>query len=180
MPPRRTGALHAHRWSQPATIYFVTCCTQFRSEGLTTARVSVAIGHTIAEMDQRGDTQTHVFTVMPDHLHWLFTLGGRLSLGRVVARLKTQTRDALRGEALAWQRDFFEHRLRPEEAIEAYGLYVFLNPYRAGLVDTDGQWRHWMCPHPESFRFIAMLNPDGTPPGEWIDAPVPTGLSVGE
>ncbi len=142
--------------------------------------ISKSIGHAIAEMDKCGDTQTHVSTVMPDHLHWLFTLGCRLSLGRVMARLKTQTRDALGAHGLAWQRDFFEHRLRPDEALEAYGLYVFLNPYRAGLLDADGHWRQWTCPHPESFRFIAMLNPNGTPPQEWIGASIPTGLSVGE
>jgi putative transposase len=180
MPPRRTSALHAHRWSQPATTYFVTCCTQFHATGLTAALVATALRDNIVGSDAQGDTRTHAFTLMPDHVHWLFTLGNRLSLGRVVARFKAQTGMALHEAGLAWQRDFFEHRLRIEEAIEAYGLYVFLNPYRAGLVPAQEKWPHWRCPRSESFRFMLQLNPDGTPPPEWIGEPIPEGLATGE
>jgi len=180
MLSRRTSALHAHRWSQPVTIYFVTCCTRFRAANLTNAPVPGAIQATVATLDADGDTVTHAFTVMPDHMHWLFTLGARLSLGRVVARLKARTTNVLDGRGLAWQRDFFEHRLRAEETIEPYGLYVFLNPYRATLLPAQATWPHWWCPCPENFRFLADLNPDGTPPVEWIGEPVPKGLALGE
>ena len=82
--------------------------------------------------------------------------------------------------ALDWQRDFFEHRLRNGEEIEPFGLYVFLNPYRAGLVSPRERWMHWWCPDSSVFRFTSRLNSDETPPAEWIDEPVPKGVAVGE
>jgi REP element-mobilizing transposase RayT len=180
MLSRRTGALHAHRWSQPADRYFVTCCTRFRAPGLTNASVSGVVNNTIVTLDEHVDVTTHAFTVMPDHVHWLFTLGGRLSLGRVIARMKAQTRDALAGVKLTWQRDFFEHRLRAKESIESYGLYVFLNPYRAGLIPAGEKWPYWRCPEPGRFDFMPRLDSGGTPPVEWIIQSVPKGVTVGE
>ncbi|MDD2764616.1 MAG: transposase [Opitutaceae bacterium] len=180
MLSRRTSALHAHRWSQPASVYFVTCCTRFRATNLTSVPVTGVIHGVVSALDTNEDAITHAFTVMPDHVHWLFTLGNRLSLGRVIACLKAQTKDALSGEGLTWQRDFFEHRLSEEETIEPYGLYVFLNPYRAALLPAQVAWPHWWCPRPEDFEFLARLNHDGTPPAEWIGESPPNGLAVGE
>jgi len=133
----------------------------------------------VAASDARGDTQTLAATVMPDHTHWLFQLGGRLTFGRVVARLKTETRSVLAEGGLAWQRDFFEHRLRAEERVEDYGRYIFLNPYRARLRAGAG-WPGWLCVRPERFRSLELLNEDGSPPRAWIEEEVPESLAVGE
>lgn len=180
MHVRRTSALHAHRWSEPASTYFVTWCTRFRAIGLTKQKVACAIRTAAATLDATGDVTTLAFTVMPDHVHWLFELGPRLSLGRLIARLKVETGPALKETGLTWQRDFFEHRLRGEEKIEALGLYVFLNPYRAALLDEAATWPYWWCPRPEVFRFTARLDSSGAPPAEWIGAPAPKGLPVGD
>jgi hypothetical protein len=134
----------------------------------------------VVNLDSSHDTATIAFTVMPDHMHWLFALGPRLSLGRVIARWKVQSRSALAGAGLVWQRDFYEHSLRSGEMPEEYGLYVFLNPSRAGLLPAKILWPHWYAPHPEALGFIGQLNPDGTPPREWIADRIPEGLAVGE
>lgn len=180
MHVRRTSALHEHRSSQTDVTYFVTCCTQFRSCGLTTSSVSTAIRAAIAATDAGGDAVTEALTIMPDHLHWLLTLGPRLPLGRLIARFKAQTRSDPAGCGIFWQCDFFEHRLRRDERIEPFGLYIFLNPYRATLLPAAAVWPHWWCPRPEDFLFTAHLQPDGTPPLEWVGQPVPAGLPVGE
>ena len=177
---RQTCVLHAHRWSESGTTYFVTYCTHFRVAGLTTGTIASTICGIVALSDATGDTITHAFTIMPGHIHWLFTLGKRLSLGRVIARLKARSKDALATDGLDWQRDFFEHRLRLEEKIESYGLYVFLNSYRAGLLSALEKWAHWWCPRSESFRSMLRLNPDETPPPEWRSEPIPEGLATGE
>ena len=131
------------------------------------------------ESDESGDTITDACTVMPDHLHWLFRLGGRLTLGRVVARFKANTKMSLAGGGLAWQRDFFEHRLRAEESVEDYGRYIFLNAYRAALLRPGDSWAGWWCPRPETFEFTGLLGANGSPPTEWLGEESP-GLSVGE
>jgi putative transposase len=177
---RRTSALHVHRWSEPNVIYFVTWCTHLRANGLNIDRIGAALREIIRAMDATEDTTTHALTVMPDHVHWLFTLGNRLSLGRVIARAKSQSRLALATARLEWQRDFFEHRLGPDETVEPYALYIFLNPYRADLITAGEKWRNWWCPHPELLTFVSMLTPVGTPPKEWIGEAIPRGLMVGE
>jgi putative transposase len=117
---------------------------------------------------------------MPDHCHWVLQLGERLILGQVVAKFKSLTKHHLAVRQLAWQRNYYEHQLRPEESIEDYSLYVFLNPYRALLVPADQPWSGWWSGTPESLRFAALLGDNGGPPKEWIGHPVPDGLVTGE
>ena len=180
MPQRRTSELHLHRWSQPVVTYFVTCCTKGRATGLVVAPLAGVLHAGVAAADAQGDTTTLAFTLMPDHVHWLFKLGPRLSLGRVIARWKSQAHAAMKDTGLEWQRDFFEHTLRGDEDIEPYGLYVFLNPYRAGLIAAAEPWAHWRCPDPARFHFMLQLDAGGGPPPEWIADRVPAGLAVGD
>jgi REP element-mobilizing transposase RayT len=109
-------------------------------------------------------------TVMPDHAHVLFELGQLLTVGQCIARWKSTVRREMNypGE---WQRDFWEHRLRPAERAEDYALYVFMNPYRAGLIPPSEKWAAWWLPDPGLFRFSSELNTDGTPPSTWVDLP---------
>ena len=165
---RRTDDLHAHRCSLPSTAYFVTCCTQGRRIDLTAAEPARALRAAVLAADLAGDTATLAFTIMPDHVHWLFVLGDRLSLGQTIGKWKAATGSAMRSVGLAWQRDYFEHRLLPDEEREAYAQYVLLNPYRAGLVGPSQPWPHWHCPEPQRFQFSMHLTASGGIPAEWI------------
>jgi len=180
MPLRQTHRLHAHRLSLPSTAYFVTCCTVSRKPGLTGGTLSSALRSADTTADSSGDAVLLAFTVMPDHVHWLFHLGERLSLGRMIGRWKAATRATLAAAGLAWQRDYFEHRLRPDEDHEAYARYIHLNPYRASLLAPHEAWPHWCCPTPARFRFTEHLDPGGGIPPEWIADRVPADLAVGE
>ena len=44
---------------------------------------------------------------------------------------------------IGWQRDFFDHRLRREEAEREKADYILRNPERAGLVEDWQQWPHF-------------------------------------
>jgi REP element-mobilizing transposase RayT len=131
------------------------------------------------DFDARGDTTTLAATVMPDHFHWLFMLGPRLSLGRVLAKFKTHTGKLLNVAGAEWQRDFFEHRLRESESAEGYGFYIFMNPYRARLIAIGAPWPGWHCPRPDRFSFSSMLDSAGSPPPQWLELPVDERLRVG-
>jgi REP element-mobilizing transposase RayT len=180
MPIRRTSRLHRARQSIPGARYFVTLCTQGRAAGLSAPTVTGSVHAACVDSDAAGDTVTLACTVMSDHFHWLLVLGPRLDLGRIVARFKAMTREALLERGLGWQRDFYEHRLRPEEAAEAYALYVFLNPYSAALVSPAEGWPGWRCGPGTAFGFLEALGPGGTPPAAWLDIPPARNLSVGE
>ena len=120
-------------------------------------------------------------TIMPDHVHLLFELGARLSIGRVCAKFKALGRHLGR-DPWHWQQDQFEHRLRPSDDLERFGFYVFMNPYRAGLLPLDRVWPWWQCPTPERFDFLQRLRPTGAPQPEWLGLceQLATDLAVGE
>ena len=84
-----------------------------------------------------------VFVVMPDHVHALIRVPEESSLRQLVKDWKRWT--ARRG-AFAWQRDFFDHRLRKEESANKKADYILMNPVRAGLAKTPEAWPHkWIA-----------------------------------
>jgi putative transposase len=176
---RRTGQLHRNRISDSSAVYFLTCCTQWRRQDLTTGPIATSLLATVRAADWSRDTRTFAFTVMPDHCHWLFELGWRLALGRVIAKLKVTTGTILGERGMEWQRDFYEHHLRPDETPEDYALYIFLNPYRAGLIDAQTPWPHWWSGEPTALRFL-KLTTGGCPQSEWIGQAVPPTVQHGE
>ena len=64
-------------------------------------------------------------------------LSGKLDVGQIVATIKGEDKYSCSTTVqLRWQGNFYEHRLRPGEAIEEVVRYIFLNPYRAGLISV--------------------------------------------
>ncbi len=80
---------------------------------------------------------------MPDHLHALVSLTGKLSLSQVMQRVKGRSSRALGGGL--WQPGLHDHALRAEEDRVAVGRYVIANPVRAGLVTSLRDWPYWYC-----------------------------------
>lgn len=99
--------------------------------------------------------------IMPDHVHLLVVLTGRLTLGQVIGRLKAKTRPALQASGLAWQGNYYEHRMRPDDPVEDVIRYIYLNPYHAHLIRLDEAYpwfwlgeheAQWFKPGPELER----------------------------
>ena len=107
---------------------------------------------------------------MPDHAHVLFELGPTLTVGQTVSMWKANVRRRI-GHSEAFQRDFWEHRLRRDDEVEQYALYMFLNPYRQGLISRKEIWPGWWLPDPRLFRFSQLLVADKFPPHEWLGWP---------
>jgi hypothetical protein len=78
-------------------------------------------------------------SVMPDHVHVVLRLGQRLTIGQIVGRFKAKNPVPSGG----WQRDFFEHRFRSGDRFGQYAKYLFMNPYRAGLIGVNQTWPGW-------------------------------------
>lgn len=167
---RATQLLYVGRVSAAGAIYFVTFVTERRIPWLAAPESCAAMLEALRAWHREGDGSVLAATVMPDHVHVLFTLGTRLDVGRCVSRWKAEGR-RLAGYAGAWQRDFWEHRLRSPEQEEEYALYIYLNPYRAGVVAKTAAWPGWWAPEPKRFRFFGILGAGGEPPGEWISWP---------
>ena len=165
-PQRKTARLRWGRITAAGADYFATLCTQGRSPVLTRNATAERLLDVLGKMDSEVDIHLLVATIMPDHVHLLFTLGERLTYGRAIAKLKTLGRDHSRD--WRWQEDGFEHQIRSHEKTEDYGFYLYLNPYRAGLIATHERWPWWRCPEPSQFSFLQGLNADGSPPAAWL------------
>ena len=179
-PMRRTTDLRQGRFSRPGTRYFVTFCTVPRASILATGEARASAWAAWRELVDAGDVRLLAATLMPDHVHMLFELGARLSLDRVVAKWKARVRPVLGGDS--WQANYFEHRLRPEESAERYAWYIFMNPYRAGLVTSDEVWRGWWPEPAVAWELLAAARPGPCPQPEWLayfDG-VTRGLTTGE
>jgi putative transposase len=81
----------------------------------------------------------HVFLVMPDHVHGLFSFPVDVEMRKVVSAWKSFT---AKETGVCWQRDFFEHRLRNEENFDAKADYIRENPVRANLCAHASEWPH--------------------------------------
>lgn len=160
--------MHTGRLSDPETRYFLTICTVGRKEGLTNVETASLLHQAWDEMVEQGDASLFCRTIMPNHVHVLLRLGTTLNIGQVVGKWKTRTRVALRQCGLAWQRDFFERRLRPDDEQEPFGLYIFLNPYAGHLLKPDAVWPCWKLDSPKSFIFPTLLKDGGYPHVAWI------------
>ncbi len=177
-PNRRTMELRKGRISIPGARYFVTVCLQHAGGNLTAPPAGRHLAALIPAIFAPPDASLLCATLMPDHLHLLLALGHRLSIERLVAKFKAQSRRML-PPGTAWQRNFFEHRLRPDEPANDYARYIYLNPYRKKLVAPDARWLHWMLGPNADFDFLHQLNAGGCPPRSWLEdsEPLPSGLS---
>jgi REP element-mobilizing transposase RayT len=149
--------------------YFLTICTVDRQSGLTRKEIAASLYKAWDEIAEANDAEILCRTVMPNHVHVLLRLGKRLTLGQVVGKWKASTKAALKQEGLSWQRDFYERRLRPENEQEPFGLYVFMNPYRSGLVQLNEVWPWWRLDSPEAFRFPTLCKEGLYPQPEWAE-----------
>jgi len=95
---------------------------------------------------QRFGFTTTAYCLMPDHAH-LLTTGNRAdaSLPALVADWKQRTGFAWhrRSGRRLWQKGYYDHILRSDEAHVSIARYIFENPVRAGLV-KDAREYPWL------------------------------------
>jgi putative transposase len=140
-PTFHTKDLRLGRFSQSGQIYLVTAVTLNRAPvfaDFIAARVLIGALRT-AQTSCRAVTLA--FVVMPDHLHWLLSLGAGANLTAEVQAVKSVTAHRLGGKV--WQRGFHDRAIRREEDLPAVARYVVANPVRAGLVGRVGAYSHW-------------------------------------
>lgn len=136
---------HSHqlrkgRYSHEKQIYLVTSCTLNREPVFQDFNAALLVSRTFKNLDHRGLTQTYAYVVMPDHIHWLFSLE-QVALGDVISRMKTWTSHQL-GKPI-WQKNYYDRALRKGEDIRSISRYIVANPLRANIVDHIGDYPHW-------------------------------------
>lgn len=171
---RLTANLRKGRVSLFCASYFITCVAKCSHKSVIKSIPAQGIMSVIKAMENSGDIDLFCGTIMPDHVHLLVALKEKLSIGQVVGKFKSLTRNFLSEHGIRWQRNFFEHRLRPDDRTSHYARYIFLNPYRAGLVQRKTEWPFWMHYANVDFDFMVFLEDGRYPPAEWLKAPLET------
>ena len=120
-----------------ATYFITICCRERHRNQLCQKAVATAIFKTAARYDQRQNWYLLLLLLMPDHLHALISIGSDAPLATVIGNFKRATAKFGR---VAWQRNFFDHRLRRDEGLMQKGEYICENPVRAGLVNQADDW----------------------------------------
>lgn len=166
-PLQGYGALRKGRHSSPGFEYFLTICLQRPSTALTNHKVAQGC---LAEMRRLDTAQVwglRTAVVMPDHVHLLITLGDTTELSSAVRLFKGRLTPLLRKHEAAWQPNFFDHLLRPEEELLPVFLYIFLNPYRKKLVSVDEAWPGYYCT-PADWIWFGQLTKENRPEPVWL------------
>ncbi len=165
---RKTTELRKGRISAIGATYFVTFNTKNRIRCLADIKSFQSGKDRIEKLSKGGGCKTISFMLMPDHVHWLFSLRSETGIGSMVRQMKFSLRIS-NPKVFQWQDNFFDRRIRADESVEAYALYMFLNPYRAGLIGPDERWPHYLLDSKPPFPFEAKLREGGFPYPEWID-----------
>jgi REP element-mobilizing transposase RayT len=140
--------LRKGRVSEPGRIYLVTTTTHNRQRFFDDFHLGWIVVGAMRHHDRAGSTDTLAYVVMPDHLHWLFSLGTGSSLDKVLHSMKSYSGKRIgnnsgAGQGPVWQSGYHDHALRKEEDLVHLARYVVANPVRAGLVERLGDYPLW-------------------------------------
>ncbi len=88
----------------------------------------------------------HAYTIMPNHVHMVITLGNQLNLFEVLQSLKSHTARQcniiLVRSGTFWQHESYDHVIRDGE-FGRIVFYILRNPVKAGLVKTFREWPYY-------------------------------------
>ncbi|MCS6786547.1 MAG: transposase [Thiobacillaceae bacterium] len=153
MPPpasNRPGqrALRKGRVSEPGRLYHVTTATHARAPVFADLTLGRAVVRTLIQLEHAGAAHTLAYVIMPDHVHWLFSLARESPLPTVVQWFKSNSArmvNLARGRPglKLWQTGYYDHALRRDEDVRAVARYIVANPLRAGLVRSLREYPLW-------------------------------------
>jgi putative transposase len=120
-------------------IYFVTMGTENRAAFFADHSTGHWALEQLLAIAANYDFTLHAYCAMPDHLHFLSEgLSNTCDWVKFVNTFKERTAYQFRkthGNRL-WQMRYYDHILRPKEALEDPACYIWWNPVRKGLCDT--------------------------------------------
>ena len=129
-------------------VYLVTSVTCNRQQLFQDFSAGRKVVQALRYASDTGKAETLAYVVMPDHIHWLLSLGDNVALSRPVGAMKRHSAlrinelNSLAGRCV-WQQGFHDHALRSDESLPAVARYIIANPLRANLVDRIGDYPLW-------------------------------------
>ncbi len=151
----------------PGGSYFFTIVTFDRMPIFNNPHARTLLDAVILKTKSRHPFTTEAYCILPDHLHYLWTLpegdADYSTRWKEIKRLFSRGylkhvgpggfRNASRrnhGEAAIWQKRFWEHAIRNQEDFNNHVAYIHFNPVKHGLAKQVKDWP-WSSFH----RYVA-------------------------
>ncbi len=142
----RGNRLRSGRCSERGRIYLITTVTRQRRLLFSRWEAGCACARVLHAAPAESAITSLAWVVMPDHVHWLFSLEDG-TLNRVMQRFKSRAARAVNGalgiQGGIWQAGYHDHAVRREEDVRDLARYVIANPVRAGLANRVGEYPFW-------------------------------------
>ena len=136
--PRRSPPHARPEWVDEGDPLFLTfACATRGADQLANRETWEALMAANQILSELGKWQPLVILVMPDHVHAMARVPRAHSAAKVVGALK---RSITRVSGVDWQRGFFDHRPRTDDARQACKDYILMNPVRKGICATPDEW----------------------------------------
>lgn len=155
----RTSMPQYRRAYTPGGTVFLTLVTYNRNSTFANSQNVAYLRSAIAAMRSEMPFEITAAVVLPDHLHFLWTLPSNdRDYSKRVGRLKVLFTQSLRGrqalpqhvslsrrkhrESDVWQRRFWEHTITDETDLANHFDYLHYNPVKHGLVQCPHEWQY--------------------------------------
>ena len=138
LPNRKTLPHTPPPWVKEDAVYFITLCAQSRGENhFCHPKLAMQLYESVTYREHMEQWWVLLFLLMPDHVHMLVYFSEYQKMQNVISAWKRYT---ARHFGVQWQRDYFDHRIRSNESLQAKADYIRHNPIRSGLVVDPDDW----------------------------------------
>jgi len=122
--------------------YFVTICTDFKKKFIS-RKEKIILEKELKNLENRfAGVTIDYFAIMNNHLHIIFLFDeANINLPRVIQAFKSLTTLKLKQNGFTgkvfWQRNYYEHVIRSEKALEKIREYIQNNPLAERLEPVE-------------------------------------------
>jgi REP element-mobilizing transposase RayT len=136
--PRKNPPHDVPEWVPDGAMFFITIqCAKRGEKQLTVPVIAEPLLESVAHYHGSLRWFARLFLLMPDHAHALLAFPQMEAMPKAIADWKRYTARQL---GIAWQRGFFDHRLREGEQWQLKADYIRANPVRKGLAASPEEW----------------------------------------
>ena len=139
MPVRKRLPHQTPQWVTEGSFFFITINCESRGKNqLCLTGPGAAVLAAAAFNHEQLYWHCRLLLLMPDHLHAILAFPREPGMKTTLTNWK---KFLARKHGIAWQRDFFDHRLRDHHEEAQKNDYILLNPVRKGLCERVEDWK---------------------------------------
>jgi REP element-mobilizing transposase RayT len=138
LPARKKLPHTIPQWVPEGSWFFITIkCVPPGKNQLCQSGIGDAVLSALRHNHENHVWYCRLGLLMPDHLHAIMAFPREPGMKTTVDNWKHFVASKQR---VVWQRDFFDHRLRNNDALQQKTSYILQNPVRKGLCERVEDW----------------------------------------